>query len=263
MSDNPPTDSASPSSLIDPARDKWVVLFAHDLRKPLASMISSLHLLGDMLALQEYDQLGLVLRIASESGGDLMAMLDSMPRNESGPLQPVQPIALRPVLVRLFAALQPLAEASHTPLHDDTPEDLPPVVIDETGLTRVLRNLLENALRYAPGGPLRVGAVLQTIGGQPFVEVSVIDSGAGIPPEERDRIFEYFYRAPQTASRVLGYGLGLPFCKVVVERYGGAIWVGDGPTGGAAFYFTLPAVLNSPDPLTNAISPTQQQERLG
>ena len=257
MSDNPLTDSAQPRTLIDPARDKWVVLFAHDFRKPLASMISSLHLLGDMLALQEHDQLGLVLNIASESGSDLMAMLDSMPRNESGPLQPVQPIALRPVLVRLFAALQPLAEASHTTLQDDTPENLPLMAVDETGLTRVLRNLLENALRYAPGGTLRVEARPQTVQGKPVVEVSVIDSGAGIPPDERDHIFEYFYRAPQMASRVPGYGLGLPFCKVVVERYGGAIWVEDGPTGGAAFRFTIPIGPDRIPPSTDVNTHTQ------
>lgn len=252
MSDNPPMNSAQPASLIDPARDKWMVVFAHDLRKPLASMISSLHLLGDMLALQEHDQLDLVLKIAHESGGDLMAMLDSMPHDESGPLQPIQPVALRPVLLRLFAALQPAAEASNTALCDDIPETLPLVAVNETGLTRVLRNLLENALRYAPGGILRVETRLQTVHGSPFIQVGVVDSGAGIPPEERENIFDYFYRAPQTANRAPGYGLGLPLCKVVVERYGGTIWVEDGPTGGAAFRFTIPVAVNPAVPAIDA-----------
>lgn len=238
--------SVPSGGLADPDRDKWVVLFAHDLRKPLASLISSLHLMGDMLSLAEYDQIGLVLRIARESGIDLMDMLDSMLRDDSGHLSVAQPVALKPLVSRVLLSIRPTAEKTGTPLQDLIPAEFPLLSVSETGLMRLLRNLLDNALRYAPGGPISVGArAMQPEGERPFAEISVTDSGTGIPAAERERVFEFFYRAPQTAEKVRGYGLGLPFCKLMVERYGGRIWIEDGPTGGAVFRFTLPTLPNN------------------
>jgi signal transduction histidine kinase len=74
-----------------------------------------------------------------------------------------------------------------------------------------------------------------------MVQVAVVDTGPGIPPEERERIFEKFTQMPGQAGSVRGSGLGLAFCRMAVEAHGGRIWIEDGPEGkGSRFAFTLP-----------------------
>jgi two-component system sensor histidine kinase BaeS len=120
----------------------------------------------------------------------------------------------------------------------------------------MVRNLLDNALRYTPTG----GTVTVSLhGAQPsawtddapsVVFLRVTDSGPGIPEAERDRIFERFHRAPaamahESASqpwRSGGSGLGLAICRATVESHGGRIWVESGGEGGASFVVTLPAL---------------------
>ena len=101
-------------------------------------------------------------------------------------------------------------------------------------------NLLENALRYAPEhSPIEVCIEQQ----ESALLVSVADRGPGIPPGERERIFEKFYRltdAPEVEKRPQGLGLGLAICRGSIEAHGGKIWVEERAGGGACFRFTLP-----------------------
>jgi signal transduction histidine kinase len=104
----------------------------------------------------------------------------------------------------------------------------------------VLSNLLDNALRHAPvRSQVRIEA--EPHESRSFALVSVVDTGKGIPPDVRERIFEKFVQVPKSALRGhRGSGLGLTFCKLVIEAHGGQIWADTGPEGGAAFRFTLP-----------------------
>jgi len=103
-----------------------------------------------------------------------------------------------------------------------------------TLISRVLTNLLENAIRHAPKGTaITIGAAP----GRPdAVAVFVADHGPGVGPEQRDEIFGLLARRSSDA----GAGLGLSIAKTFVEAHGGRIWVDDGPGGGARFWFTLP-----------------------
>ena len=100
-------------------------------------------------------------------------------------------------------------------------------------LRRVLTNLIENAHKYG-SDPIRVA--IQQADDQ--VVMSVIDSGPGVPPEERDRIFERFYRTDPNGTKP-GMGLGLAIVRGLVESCGGKVWVEDAPGGGAAFRVSL------------------------
>jgi two-component system sensor histidine kinase KdpD len=115
----------------------------------------------------------------------------------------------------------------------ELPTELPLVRGDYIQLEQVMTNLLENASRHAPkGSTVRVGA-------QEFcddVEVWVDDEGAGVPPFERQRIFEPFRRGEGSSSS----GIGLAICKAVVEAHDGRIHVEGSATGGSRFTFTLP-----------------------
>jgi two-component system sensor histidine kinase KdpD len=121
--------------------------------------------------------------------------------------------------------------------------DLPFVPLDDLLIHQVLVNLLENAAKYSPTGtPIDLTAFANDT----FLTVEVADRGPGLPESELDRVFEKFYRAPNSSGRP-GAGLGLAICRGIVELHGGQIEAENRPGGGAAFRFTLPLAATQPE----------------
>jgi two-component system sensor histidine kinase KdpD len=117
------------------------------------------------------------------------------------------------------------------------PDDVPMIKVDFQQWSRVLQHLLENAFAYAPAGSMIcVGADATAHD----VRIWVEDSGPGIPPEERERIFEKFYRGASAALAPSGTGLGLAITTEIVRFHGGRIWVEDVQPRGARFVIALP-----------------------
>jgi signal transduction histidine kinase len=120
----------------------------------------------------------------------------------------------------------------------DFPQDLPIVDADPQRVAQVLRNLLDNAVKYSPDGGLIVvrGEVRED-----EVVISVADQGVGIAPEDLNRLFEKFFRVKSGLGRhVVGSGLGLPISRTIVESHGGRIWAESKVGQGTTLYFTLP-----------------------
>ena len=120
----------------------------------------------------------------------------------------------------------------------DFPRDFPIVDADPDRIEQVLRNLLDNAVKYSPQGGLVVvrGEVRED-----EVVISVADQGVGIAPEHLNRLFEKFFRIKSALGRhVVGSGLGLPIARTIVESQGGRIWAESQVGQGSTFYFTLP-----------------------
>jgi signal transduction histidine kinase len=114
----------------------------------------------------------------------------------------------------------------------------PIVDADPRRIEQVLRNLLDNAIKYSPQGGL---IVVQGEASGSHVTVSVADQGVGIAPEDLNRLFEKFFRARSGLARhVVGSGLGLPIARTIVESHGGQIWAESRVGQGSTFYFTLP-----------------------
>jgi signal transduction histidine kinase len=110
-------------------------------------------------------------------------------------------------------------------------------MMDPVQIDQVLTNLLENALRYSPaGGDVQVAIAPWRDG----VQIRITDRGPGVPPEERERVFEPFYRGA-SAARPGGSGLGLAIVRAVVLAHGGRIRIEGAPSGGAAVVVELPA----------------------
>jgi PAS domain S-box-containing protein len=243
---------------IDHMRSTLTDLVVHDLKAPLTSISSTLQLL------QEYppEKIGQetvqeLLAIAEHSCQRLTRMIESMldvERMEAGqfPLQKVL-ISCAELVDEVLRDIAPLVRESGVEMESDVAPNLPSIHADPDVLRRVLWNLLDNALKYTPGGGVvRVWAraIVRTgsEAGPPhrlppghWVMLGVSDSGPGISPEDQERIFDKFAQASVAGARRRGSGLGLTFCRLAVEAHGGRIWVESRPGGGSTFVCALPA----------------------
>ncbi|HMC80891.1 MAG TPA: ATP-binding protein [Acidimicrobiia bacterium] len=210
----------------------------HDLRTPLASIkAAATSLLDQGVTFNEVQRKDLLSTIAEESDrlNRLIANLLDLSRLRAGALVPEKTAA--PVEDVVEAAVHRLQRRwKDVGIHVQVPETLPLVPMDLIQIDQVVSNLLENAVKYASNGiPIEVRATADG----PWVEVAVADGGPGIPPEDRERVFEEFFRR-DTGGGQGGVGLGLAISRAIVEAHGGSMWVGDTPGGGATIGFRLP-----------------------
>ena len=223
-------------------RKDFVANVSHELRTPLTSIKGYIEALLDGakddpeistkfldIILKQSDRLNLILE-------DLL----QLSKIESGQvLFKREPLHIRRVIERTLAMIKPLADKKGHRLVSFVEDDLPTVLGDEERLTQVMSNLLDNAVKYTPEKGTITVAVhpVSDNAEQPAlvtaVELSVTDTGIGIPELDRPRVFERFYRVDKARSRELGgTGLGLAIVRHIVEGQGGRVWVeANTPTG--------------------------------
>ena len=156
-------------------------------------------------------------------------------RLELGQQVVLEPVMAQRVVEKVLAGMGPTQ--GNRSMQMQIEPDLPPIAAEPTFMEQVLRNLLNNSDKYSPpGSPIEV-KVASTPDGE--VEISVLDRGVGIAPEEVERIFEPFYRAPGTARTKGGMGIGLTVCRRLTEAQSGRIWARPRPGGGVEIGFTL------------------------
>lgn len=221
---------------VDEQRRALLRSVSHDLRTPLATIKA---VASDLRAGAQHDEPTrneLLDSVVAETErlDRLVGNLLSMSRIEAGARPATrQAVDIDELLRERVQRLSTLLD--HVRVQVDVPADLPLVDGVYAELEQVVTNLLENASRYAPpGSMLSVAARRAT---PDAVEVTVSDEGIGVPPHERQRIFEPFHRGEDSRSS----GLGLAICKAVVAEHGGTIDVARTPGGGATFIVTLPA----------------------
>ncbi len=225
---------------LDNLRDDLTAMIYHDLRSPLANIISSLDVLATVLPPEDSEMAQSVLTIARRSTARIQRLISSLldvNRLESG--QPVgerQSIALSVIVEEAFDAVRPITDNRRQSLFNGLAARLPPVFVDTDMIRRVLINLLENASKYTPqGGTIETGAKPDG----DWVQAWIQDNGPGIPIADQERIFDKFTRLKGKDSPS-GLGVGLAFCRLAVQGHGGRIWVESTPGQGARFAFTLP-----------------------
>jgi two-component system, OmpR family, sensor histidine kinase KdpD len=225
-----------------------VAAVSHDLRAPLASIKASSSTLADAgldISPEGSRRLATLIDVQADRLAELVQNLLDMSRIQAGVLQPRRTVAsLADLISTVVTDLDPKApgQRRHAILVQLS-SDLPPVDIDLVLISRVLTNLLENAIRHSPkNSPVTIGGALIT---PQAIEVSVTDYGPGVSPDRRNGIFELFARRAGDA----GAGLGLTIAKTFIEAHGQRIWVQDVPQGGARFCFTLPVAAPIPEEL--------------
>ncbi len=230
---------------LDQLRDDLTSMIYHDLRSPLSNVISSLDVIQATLPDQTDEELESLFEIATRSTQRIQRLTKSLldiNRLESG-----QPItnqeSCQPALLIKNArtALQSSSDAKNQQVNLALPDQLPPLLADQDMLERVLINLLQNAIKFSPAdSEIEIGAQEEN----QSIHFWVKDSGPGVDPDYKDRIFDKFTRI-HPDERIKGLGLGLAFCRLAIEGHGGKIWVENLPDGGARFSFNLPVLPES------------------
>jgi two-component system OmpR family sensor kinase len=224
----------------DAMRRELVANISHDLRTPLASLqgyLETLHLKGDQLAQEEQrGYLAIALKQTEQLSG-LVARLFDLAKLDSGQMTAaLEPCALGDLVQDVVQEFELAASAKGIDLKCMVRPDLPLVLADVGLMERVLRNLLENALRYThPGGTVSVIAAPAADGAL----VEIADTGIGIPDAELPKIFDRFYRVEKSRDLAAGSaGLGLAISKRILDLHDSTISVTSAP-GRTVFRFVL------------------------
>jgi signal transduction histidine kinase len=226
---------------LEQMKSDFLSTISHELRTPLTSIKASSIL---MLSQPTDDTTGKLLRNIernTERLNGLVSDLLDMARLQNGRVRlSPQPINLSEVATDVIATLRPLTDSKEQIIELQVEPDLPYASADKRRLEQILTNLLSNAYRYTPkGGHICLKLARHDAGGK--LQISLHDTGPGIPLHEQELIFERFYRSPASQTTVKGgTGLGLSIARSLVELHGGKIWVESEPGTGANFYFTLP-----------------------
>ena len=222
---------------VDRLQRALVNAVSHDLRTPLATIKMAASTLrsrdADVVPEHHAELLGLVDDQADRLDRLVTNLLD-VSRVQAGALElRREPIAVADLIADAIRGRENAAR--HGRLVVEIPDDLPMVDVDHVLVRQVLANLLDNAVRHAPDG----SAVTVSAGrrGEHHVRVAVEDEGPGIPPADRDTLFQGLGRTRSGG----GTGLGLSIVQAFVHAHGEDIWIEDGEHGGARFCFTLPA----------------------
>ncbi|UPT74447.1 MAG: GAF domain-containing sensor histidine kinase [Elusimicrobiota bacterium] len=223
-------------------KDEFVSTVSHEFKTPLTTISGFLTVMldGDTGTLnpQQMKFLTIAKAAAKRLSGLVSDLLD-LSRLEGGAKMEPAPLDLGRLASESVENHQPAAAEAGKTLTSEAPESLPKALGDERWLHLVLDNLISNAIKFTmPGGRVRV--VARDKG--EFIMVSVSDDGIGIPPEDREKVFERFYRAGNRSEvNAPGTGLGLAIAREVVDKHGGKIWLESELGKGTTFHFVVPA----------------------
>lgn len=227
---------------LEKLRDDLIRAMVHDLRNPLGSITLSMDLLKSELTPILTEEQQITFQTGEQSVQQIMKLVNSIldiNRLESGemPLRREQ-ISVQKMVVDAFKTQALIAKNKEIALKKNIPLGLPAVLIDPELMGRVFQNLIDNAVKFTPDhGIVEIGAHNDPSGRE--IIVSVKDNGPGIQDDVRHRLFEKFSTG-NTKGR--GSGLGLAFCRLVVEAHGGRIWVQDkiDGKGGTTICMSIP-----------------------
>jgi signal transduction histidine kinase/CheY-like chemotaxis protein len=233
------------------AKEEFVANVSHELRTPLNMIIGfSDMILGAPGTYAQRLPPALLADVAAikRNSQHLASLVDDvldLAEVETGRMQLFrEPTSIKEVIQEAMEAVSVLFEQKGLSLTLDVPDDLPPAYCDRTRIRQVILNLLSNAGRFTEEG----GAIIRARCEQEILLVSVADTGPGLDPDSRMRLFQPFQQADASIRRRYGgTGLGLAISQRFVEMHGGRIWLEGAPKEGTMACFTLPAHKPTPE----------------
>jgi len=227
---------------LDKMKSDFFSSIAHELRNPLSTIRMGAGLLKEGAEGPVTEGQRHLLAVLEKESNRLIGMLNSLldlSKMEAGMMSfNLEPKNIRPLIDQAVEEIGPLIEAKKIHLEVKATEGLPIIKIDSERILQALRNIIGNAVKFTPeAGRVRIS--VRSIDHQ--VEVSVADTGPGIPAGNLVTIFEKFQQAKTGGSSIQGTGLGLAIAKQIIARHGGKIWAESRSGQGSTFIFVLPA----------------------
>ncbi|MCX6968490.1 MAG: GAF domain-containing sensor histidine kinase [Verrucomicrobia bacterium] len=229
---------------IEEQRDRSLQMLVHDLRNPAAAIVS----LADLLVSTPPELTGeqqTLVHHCRESAEGLLAMIDELlvinRAQADHEAESRSAISVSSLLGHAARMISPLLKSGALQLSVDYPESGGSISGDSNQIHRVLLNLLNNAAKFSPANSvISLSARPDSLNGEEGFRFEVRDKGPGVPENEKEAIFEQYFSGSVEGKRGLkSFGIGLAFCKMVVEAHHGQIGVEDAPGGGSVFYFFL------------------------
>lgn len=226
-------------------KNKMLTMLAHDLRNPLTAAsiaIETIELVKNQGNLETQNKLQ--KQLISQAKNQFVIMNKMITDLLQSSKEMDSELAIAPTKLNLIDLVEKITDNIHYKLNEksqqfeqDIPQDLPAVYADEQLIRQVIINLLENAIKYTPKkGKITISIIHKTT---QKVQISIIDTGSGIPDEKKDKIFEGNFRLERDKITE-GYGIGLALCRQIVNAHYGHIWVDNNGNQGSCFRFTLP-----------------------
>ena len=238
-------------------KSEFLASMSHELRTPLNAVIGFSEVLLERMFGELNERQEDYLQDILGSGKHLLALLNDildLSKVEAGQMElDVTTFPAQDALQYAMSLVRERAAQHSITTHLDIAPELGSITADELRFKQVLLNLLSNAVKFTPdGGRINVTAWREATD---FI-VTVSDTGVGILPADRDRIFDSFQQGGRSASKVEGTGLGLTLTRRIVELHNGRLWLTSEPGSGSMFGFSLPQ-----DPALTAPVPSQQSWR--
>jgi signal transduction histidine kinase len=234
---------------LDQLKDDFVSSVSHELRSPLTAINGyAEHLLTEYsgpLNEEQKEFVGIIKKNAGRLGKFVNDVLD-IAKIEAGEVDiELKPVEVAPVIEDIIVLFRAMAGKKNISLEVSIEPGIPLSYSDRDRLSQVLTNIISNALKFTPdGGKVMVKA--KEVPGSDFIEISVTDTGMGIPADQLDKVFDRFHQVKDAREKIKGVkgtGLGLAIVKGIIEAQGGKIWA-ESPAvekqKGTAFYFTVP-----------------------
>jgi len=214
---------------------------SHELRTPLNAVLGYTELLADGLYGEIPDRAKQVLERVQVNGAHLLGLINDvldLSKMEAGELAlNCEDYSLRSIIDIVVASTGSLAQAKHLALMAHVPDDLPKGFGDARRLTQVLLNIVGNAIKFTEQGTVEISAVAM----DDIFEIAIRDTGPGIVPNDRTRIFDAFHQVDNSTTRSKGgTGLGLSISKRLIEMHGGTIVVESEVGVGSTFVLRMP-----------------------
>ncbi len=220
-------------------RDEFLGIISHELKTPMTVIMGSLFTaIAEGVSDEQIRELIGEALMQVEMMANLVDNLLELARQQSSRLVlQTRPVNIGDVTREVIKRLEGISPIHHITCY--VPQSIPPALADSLRVERILHNLIDNAIKYSPNG----GEV--TVNARPdgdFLVVSVSDQGPGISLDDQSKLFQSFARLGEKGNaNIIGTGLGLRVCRILVEAHRGRIWVESQKGQGSTFFFTLPA----------------------
>ena len=230
----------------DQMERNFITFVSHEMRSPLVVIRQYIEALNAIAGDRFEQDVKEIIERCTKRVHNLEEMVEhwlDISRIENGTLtQQKVSLSLDSIIARSVEEMAPLCRKKGIALETNIPRSLPPITGDTESLVRVFTNIIGNATKYTPEG----GKITVTVkNDEYYIIVSIADNGTGIPPEKLPLIFEPFYRCAEKNEKHSGSGLGLTFCKKIMESHSGVIDVSSRVGEGTNFVLTFPVSINT------------------